>query len=271
MRGRDTAAPEITMKLPDLFRKIKESRWLTAFFMAWGMFLYIPCPVRRWDESLRREMLLAFPFTGLISGGLWAFLGVNACGLLPAPAAAGILCVLPWFLTGFMHLDGFMDVSDAVFSCRDPERRREILKDPHTGAFAVILMVVLALLQWSFCLAAAAAEKTFPAASLLMVSTAVRAVCAYGVLSYPPMETSQYAGLERTGKEGFPAAVTAVLAVFADLILFKSDAAAFAAAACFLALCFGRRNLGGMNGDVSGFALSIGECAGILFLVPGML
>ena len=35
-------------------------------------------------------------------------------------------------------MDGFADTVDALSSCQTRERKLEILKDPHTGAFAVI-------------------------------------------------------------------------------------------------------------------------------------
>mgnify|MGYP003392776405 FL=1 len=53
------------------------------------------------------------------------------------------MAVYPYLVTGFLHLDGFMDVTDAVKSWRDLERRREILKDSHVGSFAVINLVLL--------------------------------------------------------------------------------------------------------------------------------
>ena len=42
--------------------------WITAFFMAWGMFLAIPCPCKRWDERARQKMLVCLPLiTELLS------------------------------------------------------------------------------------------------------------------------------------------------------------------------------------------------------------
>ena len=46
--------------------------WFYAFFMAWGMFLAIPCPFPRWRESARGRMLVCLPLIGLVEGGLWA-------------------------------------------------------------------------------------------------------------------------------------------------------------------------------------------------------
>ena len=125
------------------------SEWLDGFSMAWGMFLAIPCPLRRWNEKAREKMLVCLPLVGLAVGGIW--LGLY---LLLRHAAIGglyafLMAALPWLVTGFMHLDGYMDVCDAVLSRRELATRQRILKDSHCGAFAVIGMVLLALCQWS--------------------------------------------------------------------------------------------------------------------------
>lgn len=44
------------------------------------------------------------------------------------------------------HADGFMDTMDALHSYRDRERKLEILKDSHIGAFAVICFVMYELI-----------------------------------------------------------------------------------------------------------------------------
>ena len=119
------------------------SEWLDGFSMAWGMFLAIPCPLRRWNEKAREKMLVCLPLVGLAVGGIW--LGLY---LLLRHAAIGglyafLMAALPWLVTGFMHLDGYMDVCDAVLSRRELATRQRILKDSHCGAFAVIGMVLL--------------------------------------------------------------------------------------------------------------------------------
>ena len=80
---------------------------ITAFFMAWGMFLSIPCPCKIWDEKARPWQLVYLPVAGLLVGALWA-LAAYALGSfdrLPALRAA-VLAALPFLLTGFLHLDG---------------------------------------------------------------------------------------------------------------------------------------------------------------------
>ena len=44
--------------------------WIYGFFMAWGMFLAIPCPKKLWSETARRKMLVCLPLVGLLVGGI---------------------------------------------------------------------------------------------------------------------------------------------------------------------------------------------------------
>ena len=175
------------------------SEWIYGFFMAWGMFLAIPCPKKIWSESARRRMLACLPLVGLIAGGVWALCAWLG-GFLPRPIGALLCAAAPWLVTGFMHLDGFMDVCDAVLSRRDLPRRQEILKDSHCGAFAVIGMVLLALSQWS----AAMAKEEIPLLPLLAVPVASRACAALAVLTLAPMGTSQYAAMTGKGRPMWP-------------------------------------------------------------------
>ena len=117
-----------------------------AFAMCQSMFCAIPFPWNIWDEKARDKMLLFLPLVGLEMGALWAVLAW-LCGMLGLPALVKglVLAIFPFLVAGFIHLDGYMDVTDAVKSCRSLERRREILKDSHVGAFAVIGIVLLFL------------------------------------------------------------------------------------------------------------------------------
>ena len=85
--------------------------WIYGFFMAWGMFLAIPCPKKIWSETARRKMLACLPFVGIVVGAVWALCAWLAW-YLPHPLGAALGAAAPWLVTGFLHLDGFMDVCD---------------------------------------------------------------------------------------------------------------------------------------------------------------
>ena len=179
--------------------------WVYGFFMAWGMFLAIPCPKKIWSETARRKMLACLPFVGIVVGAVWALCAWLA-GYLPHPLGAALGAAAPWLVTGFLHLDGFMDVCDGILSRRDLETRRRILKDSHCGAFAVICMVLLAMAQWSAFLS----MEDVPLLPLVLIPVASRAAAAVAVLSLRPMSTSQYSAMARGGAPLYVAA--AVLA-----------------------------------------------------------
>ena len=115
---------------------------VTAFFMAWGMFWMVPCPLKWWDERARKGMLLFLPVIGLLNGLVWALFVWLREKYLPGLLGAGLLTVIPYVFSGFIHLDGYMDCADAVLSRRDLETRRKILKDSHVGSFAVVALAI---------------------------------------------------------------------------------------------------------------------------------
>ncbi len=233
------------------------SDWIYGFFMAWGMFLAIPCPKKIWRESARRHMLACLPLVGLLVGGVWV-LCAWAAGFLPRPVGALLCAAAPWLVTGFMHLDGYMDVCDAVLSRRDLAARQRILKDSHCGAFAVICLVLLAMCQWAVFLSA----EDIPLWPLLLVPVSSRSCAALAVLTLRPMATSQYSEMAHGGAPMVLAALVLAAVCVLPLVLWSSFAPLIAAAGYWLAVQYGFRRLDGMNGDVSGFALTVGELCG---------
>ena len=233
-----------------------------AFAMCQSMFCAIPFPGNIWDEKARDEMLLFLPLVGLEIGAIWAGLAWLAAMLqLPVFVKALVLSAYPYLVTGFIHLDGYMDVTDAVKSCRSLERRREILKDSHVGAFAVIGIVLLLLAQFAF-LASAGEYADFRV--LIFVPAVSRCCSALAVTALKPMRTSQYADRKRPGSHIAVLAAMTVLFTAAGFLL--CGRYGFVLLGCLvgygIALRKAYKSLDGMNGDISGYALSIAElCA----------
>ena len=233
-----------------------------AFAMCQSMFCAIPCPWKVWDEQARGKMLLFLPVVGLEIGLLWVILAqICRFWALPALVTGLILAIYPYLVTGFLHLDGFMDVTDAVKSWRDLERRREILKDSHVGSFAVINIVLLVVAQFALF---SSAKETANSFILLFVPAVSRCCSTLAVTGLKPMSTSQYANREKQTSHLIVTALLLCAFVAAGFLLCGKYG--FALLGCLagygLALRRGYRSLEGMNGDISGYALTLGElCA----------
>ena len=236
--------------------------YFRAFAMCRSMFCAIPFPGNIWDEKARDKMLLFLPMVGLEIGLIWTGLAW-LCNVmhLPLPVKGLVLAVYPYLVTGFIHLDGFMDVTDAVKSYRSLERRREILKDSHVGAFAVIGIVLLLLAQFAFM---TSAKETANCWILTFVPAVSRCCSALAVTVLKPMTTSQYADQKKP--KSHIILLTAMTAIFVAAGFLCCGRHGFVLAGCLAgygaALRKAYRSLEGMNGDISGYALSIAElCA----------
>ncbi|MGR6761544.1 adenosylcobinamide-GDP ribazoletransferase [Paenibacillus polymyxa] len=99
-------------------------------------------------ELLKRSTSY-YPLVGLVIAIIvWSFAALTAMVLPPVPCAILTLAVWVW-LTGGLHLDGWMDAADALFSYRSRERMLEIMKDSRVGAMGVIACVLLLMLKAS--------------------------------------------------------------------------------------------------------------------------
>ena len=234
--------------------------WLYALGMCQSMFCALPFPWHGWEEKARDRMLLCLPVIGLEIGLIWWAVGKLAFALeLPPFLQAAVLCTVPYLLTGFMHLDGFMDVTDAVRSYRNLERRREILKDSHVGSFAVIGVVLLILLQFAACREISSPDCLDVLPLIPMVS---RCCSVLAINCLPPMETSQYAKRKSHWILPLTLLAAAIGCGFWKGIYVGAVLAAVAVG-FLLALARAFRSLKGMNGDISGYCISLGELAGL--------
>ncbi|MGQ3479066.1 adenosylcobinamide-GDP ribazoletransferase [Paenibacillus sp. TY11] len=90
-----------------------------------------------------------YPLVGAVIGIIvWGSAALTSMVLPPLPCAILTLVVWVW-LTGGLHLDGWMDAADALFSYRSRERMLEIMKDSRVGAMGVIACVLLLMFKAS--------------------------------------------------------------------------------------------------------------------------
>lgn len=171
---------------------------METIVIAFSMFSALPVPKTEWNEKNMRCLTAAFPLVGAALGILeifWLFLAQRFS--FPAILTAAVTASLPILFTGGIHLDGYLDVSDALCSYGDAQKRREILKDPHVGAFAVIHAAQLLLLNLGF----ASALSFKPAQMLLFGSSFFVSRCLSG-LAVTILPLSSDSGLAYTFQSG---------------------------------------------------------------------
>jgi len=240
-------------------------RVLKAFFMCLGMFTALPCPWRPWDEEARSLMTACLPLVGLVIGVLWYTFALLGRLLLPQSLLAVLIAALPLLLTGFMHLDGFMDTSDAMLSWRPLEKRIQILKDVHCGSFSVVAVVLLILSMYAAACDASGGDLRI----LILIPTVSRCLSAFYVSAFKPIGHSEYAAM----KHGIATPLTALLILLFTLLC-GSLWLGLNSIACLIAVILGycaamhwcMHTLKGVSGDLAGFSLCVGELCGLIAL-----
>jgi adenosylcobinamide-GDP ribazoletransferase len=248
-------------------------RFIRSAVLAFSMFSRLPMPNLKWDEQNMRYMLGAFPLIGAVIGLLiWGWLWIcEALGFGVFLRAAG-LTLLPVAVTGGIHLDGFCDTVDALASRAPQERKREILKDPHTGAFAVIGVAAYLLLYFGL-----SAELVITSKLPLLLGIMFIVSRSLSGLSVLMFGSSASTGLASTFKVSADKRGSVILLfVFfalciAGLVFIGPLAGGAMLAAAFICMIYlffmSRCQFGGMSGDLAGFFLQTSELAMVLALV----
>ena len=225
---------------------------------AFSMYSAVPMPQFQWDSRNMRYVFLAFPLVGALAGGLcWAWAWLCGYLLLPDLLRGAVLCLIPVLVTGGIHLDGYADTCDALASRGSAEKKREILKDPHIGTFAVIRLCahfILTLALWT-------ALKPYPPVPVLLSFCLSRVQSGLAVVSFP---LAGGTGLARTFADAADKKTVRTLLIVLDVLLsaglcfFGCGGIAMAAAAqaVFLYTFFmSKKQFGGFSGDLAGWFL----------------
>ena len=245
---------------------------LQGLLLALSSFSKIPVPQLEWREENMRYMMCFFPVVGLAIGlviGLWVWLS-QAIGFGPTLFGAG-LALIPIAVSGGIHMDGFCDVVDAQSSHAEPVRKREILKDPHSGAFAAIAVAV-------YIVAYAAAASELVAGWRLVVLLAAMHIasrCMSGIATVAFPTSSSKGMLSMFHESARGKRILIVLVV--ELAVCGVVMAATYVPAIFVLLIglvclgllfpFAQSQFGGMSGDLAGFFLQVAELAMVIALV----
>lgn len=121
----------------------------SSFKIAFSMYSKIPMPKTDWNKQSMKYAMCFFPLVGSAIG-LIVLASYMVCYKLAVGdiLRTSILTILPVLITGGIHLDGFVDTMDAINSYQPVERKLEILKDSHIGAFALISCVVYFIIDF---------------------------------------------------------------------------------------------------------------------------
>ena len=245
-----------------------------SLLIAFSMYSAIPVPIIEWNEKNMRKAMYFFPLISVACGlGLkliWLtgkFFGLNNLFVAVMSVAMNVL------ITGGIHIDGFCDTSDALYSRRPMERKLEILKDSHCGTFSVLALCVVLMLSCG-----AYSQLYEDGQSILLIScifAVSRCLSGISVMRFPITPTSSLAKtFNKTASKNTALILSAeLIIVFAVMTFLNPKIAVCIIISAFLVF-FGYRRMavkefGGITGDLAGFFLVV--CETVCLLLTAIL
>ena len=247
---------------------------MKSIVIAFAMYSKIPMPHVEWDKRSLSWALCAFPLVGVVIGAVlygWLVLA-DFLGFTALKAAGAV--ALPLALSGCIHLDGFCDTCDALSSHQSRERKLEILKDSHTGAFAIICCGLYLLVFYALWRELDTAGES--ALVLALSPVLSRSLSGLAGVSWKNARGSGLLATFTEPVDGHRARVVLALWFVAAAVamgavdLYLGGAAVLGGALTFLyyrVMAF--RQFGGITGDTEGFFLQLCECVMVLAVLIG--
>jgi adenosylcobinamide-GDP ribazoletransferase len=237
-----------------------------TFFAALGFLTRIPIP-RSIDRSMERVAAgqAWFSAVGLLIGVMLIGVDEATSPALPRGAVDVLIVVALVIVTGGLHLDGLSDAADGILGGGTRERRLEIMRDAHIGAFGVVAIVCVLALKW-------AGLQSLPGAvrgeAIVLVPCLARFAVLVPAAAFAPARASGLGAALHTHPR-FAVVMAGTVALAAAVVLLGLGGAyAFACAmACALALgWYAVRMVGGVTGDTHGATIEITEAITLLFI-----
>lgn len=247
---------------------------LKSFVLAFSMYSRIPMPHVRLEEKDMKYIFGLFPLVGAVIGALasgWLLLADRlGTGTITAVCAEiGILLLI----TGGIHTDGYMDTMDAVHSYGDRQKKLEILKDSHIGAFAVIMLLVYIMFE------AAALAQIYETKNLKYIILTgfvfylSRIASAAAAVNFKAAKSD---GMLRLAASGADKRTVNVMLCFHFAVCMAGMAAVKPAAGAVLVFVqlavfiyyrlWSYKSFGGVTGDLAGWFLCVSELCQIIVL-----
>ncbi|MFV0467081.1 MAG: adenosylcobinamide-GDP ribazoletransferase [Lachnospiraceae bacterium] len=257
---------------PELKQKPGIQIW-NSFKIAFSMYSRIPVPKSDWSSDNMRYVMAFFPVIGIGIGAammvweqLCVVLHLQSMGI----ETIGFL-LIPVLLTGGIHMDGLMDTADARSSYQSIEKKLEILKDPRSGAFAILAAIIYFLMNYAVFSVltqndSKESSKVFLSIALIYILS--RALSGLAIVIFPKAKRDGLASA--FGDAAHKRAVFRILLgwilISVVLMLVVSPvygAASIAAAALVFWYYYWMsvRTFGGITGDLAGWFLQNSELA----------
>jgi adenosylcobinamide-GDP ribazoletransferase len=117
-----------------------------------GLLTRIRLPGYTVDLEREARQQYLFPLVGVVVGVMVAAAAAGLAYFLEGGSSllSGALLLLAlYYITGILHIEGLSDFADGMMAHGTRERKRQVMKDVHSGVAGVISVVMLLMVLWA--------------------------------------------------------------------------------------------------------------------------
>ncbi len=237
-----------------------------SMIIAFSIYSKIPVPQFAWEEEDMEYMMCFFPWIGGAIGLVfYGWLALCEKVQIGALCRACVAAAIPLIISGGFHVDGYMDTMDAFHSYQSREKKLEILKDSHIGAFAAIMLMLYYLIDLAALSEVVTGKAAFAVAAVFFLA---RCLSGIGVMT---LKSAKKEGLLYTFASGAQkkrvrlalyVQFTGCIALMVAVSGIYGIVAAVTGVLCFFYFKWkSYRELGGITGDTAGWYVTVCEAA----------
>lgn len=234
-----------------------------SLIIAFSMYSKLPMPRVEWSKENMRYVMCFFPLIGMFIGAV-IYIWSRIAGYLSISHVfyTAVIVLIPLALTGGIHMDGFMDTTDALRSYQPMEKKLEILKDPNSGAFAVIACVGYYLLTYAVWYDVTQTELLVLAIGFILS----RALSGLAIVTFPLAKNSGLAAtFSNEANKKLTRKVMIAFITLSMIVMLLINWRLGGICAFFALLTYGYyyhmsvKEFGGITGDLAGYFLQLCE------------
>lgn len=248
-------------------------RAFRRFRLALSFLTIIPVPFSDGvvEESDLAGWLPFAPAIGILIGGILAGTNLVLAHWEVAQGVAAVVLVAAWAaITGGLHLDGLADTADGLFLRGGPDRRLEVMRDPHLGSFGTSALILVLLGKYAVLSSLDFRGRMLALFGSVIVGRALLLVTA-GAASYARPDGKGRAVV--AGSTPILAIGGGVFAIGAGGLIdgrFGASGSLAALGMIGLLTWAAVRRLGGITGDILGASVELGELVYLLVVGGAM-
>lgn len=240
---------------------------MKPFLLALSFFTRVPIPTLHYSVEDWNKSVNYYPLVGLVIGGL--LMGIHTLtDMWFSSQLTTVLTLVFWiYITGGLHLDGWMDLADGLGSNRERDQMLEIMKDSRVGAMGVLAVLMLLMVKGS---ALYELQGIKHGMWLILIPVCARTFVLFAIQFWPYVSKAGIGSGMRDGLQGKYLFLAVLLTFILSWLIGGPQAllvVAITAIGGFWLCTHIARKLGGLTGDCYGACIEWCETIALLSIV----